>query len=109
MFREDYIMRSIEQLGKFMARLLELKEDGDYDGALDLIDGSYGALLEREREFMDLVDIDTLIGLVHDPERLRALCRVMEEEALLWDLKGEGARADARRRQARAIEAHLSE
>jgi hypothetical protein len=112
-FEKDWIQRVLRQLAIFFARLLRLKEAGEYGRALQELRGAYGELLGLPWDVLGAVDAPTAAALLGDPERVKVLARLVAEEADLLALGGdpvaaEQASAEARRLHEAAIAAGAS-
>lgn len=83
MFRQDYIERQIEQLAQALARITALRTAGSFDAALEEVRQSYGALGVASSYLR--LDAKSLTVLVRDKNKLLALARLLDEEALVLD------------------------
>jgi len=103
--RRDYIMRLIEQFAQVLARIMGLRKAGKLDEAQILVnetaDGIFGSL----RSMIDKVDASTAAGLLGGREKIAVYAALNAEEAEIAALKGDGRKAQARRR--RALELYL--
>jgi len=86
-YQQDYILRLIERIAQFVARIAKLQEEEDYDGAQDALDEAFGALLGPERQWIRELDMSTVVMLVSNPDSLKCFARLMEEEGALLDAK----------------------
>jgi hypothetical protein len=101
MIREDYLIRMIRQFFEALARLNKQRERGDLEAARATADALYEEL-GIPKELVEVVDTPTLVGMLKDPERMRAAAKLFWEEALL--LKAGGDPLTAYTRFARAWE-----
>jgi len=100
-FRDDYVMRQIQQAMEAVARAFGALAGARREEAFEELDQAYDALLEHNRGMMDVVDTATLARLVGSPERVRALAKVSKADG---DLRAElGDEVAAARAQARAL------
>jgi hypothetical protein len=99
-FRNDYLMRHIEQLAAALARIIGLNRRDEFTAARDEAQRAWEELLDVPRELRDAVDIPTLAGMLREPGRLRLGGRLFAEEARALAGLGDDARAQALRRRA---------
>ena len=97
-------MRVIRQFVEAVARMLKLRDSGDLEAALREGDSAYD-LLGVPREICDVVDTETLAGLLRHPEMMRAAAKLFREEAVIYERKRDPVTAFAKRR--RALELRL--
>lgn len=81
MYREDYVIRMIKQLGAFLARIAAMRKRGDYAGALETARTAWGELFDVPRDLVEVVDGPTLARLLGEPARMRAAADLLMEEA----------------------------
>jgi hypothetical protein len=101
-FRRDYIQRMVQQLAEALARIAGLRAQKDLDGAEREVAEAYRTL-NVDPTFLSL-DARSLIAVVGDPDRLRMLARLLDEEAAVCEARGDAASA----RRKRALAAELS-
>lgn len=103
--RRDYILRLIEQFAEVLARIMGLRKSGKLDEAQKLAnetaDGIFGSL----RAMIDQVDPSTAAGLLGARDKIAVYAALTAEEAEIAALRGDGRRAQTRRR--RALELYL--
>jgi hypothetical protein len=104
MFREDYILRLIEQLGEALRRMAGMSAKGDHAAALDELEVAWGKL-DVPRELVDVVDTPTLAGMLRDPRTMRAVAGLFTAEARARAATGDPLHAHVLMR--RAFELHL--
>ncbi len=73
MIRQDYIMRLIEQLVRFLAKVLFNKENGNYGEALKNIDKAFSGILGLDSKLIDISSSDDIIELINLPGESTAL------------------------------------
>lgn len=105
MFRQDWLMRLIEQLGDFVRRMAGLVEKGRYEEALSESDRAWSDLLGVPRDVVDRVDGPTLAQLLRDPAKQRAAAELLATEARAFAGKGDPLHAALCYR--RALELYL--
>jgi Family of unknown function (DUF6483) len=86
MLRKDYLLRQIEMLSAFVARLLKMRSSGDEQGAIDEIEQAYQSLFGLESRLISLMPNEFLLGKLRSGEYLDAdqgftLAVVMREDA----------------------------
>lgn len=99
---DDYLLRTLEQFNKFVARIVKALRDEEEQVAESEIAGAYEALLGGDRVFLGMVDTATLANLLGSPEKVRVLARLSALEARLVEKQGDAVRAQ--RLQVRARE-----
>jgi hypothetical protein len=104
MFREDYILRLIEQVGEALRKLAGLNAKGDHGAALAGIDEAWSKL-DVPRELVEVVDTPTLAGMLRDPRTMRLVAGLFVEEARALAGRGDPVHAHVLIR--RAMELHL--
>lgn len=80
MFRQDYILRLIEQLGDAVRRLAGMNDRGEYGAALDALDEAWGKL-DVPRGLVDVVDTPTLAGMLRDARTMRLVAGLFVQES----------------------------
>lgn len=105
MFRDDYLMRQIEQLAGFLARAAGFSAGGAPSEALRELQQAWDQLLgDVPRDMVDVLDPPTLAGLLRSPERVKAAAQLLAEEARALEVLGD-PRAPAVLRKARELAA----
>jgi len=104
-FRQDYLMRLVQQLAEAIRRISGLNRSGHHDAALAAADQQWGELLDAPRALIDAVDTPTLAAMLRDPAKLRAAAKLCHEEGRA--LAGKDCPAHAQRRYRRALELML--
>lgn len=100
MFREDYLIRLIQQLVDAIARIAGLNRRGEHDRALAEAEQAWGKLLDAPPDLIDAVDTATLAGMLRDPEKMRAAAQLLHEEGRALAGKGDPLHAAVRYRRA---------
>lgn len=101
-------MRLIEEAAWVLGRLLGLREDGRYQEAFDLIDGTLASFFPFKRELLhhtlpeDLPEILTQEYGMND-DQMTILADFLREEGNLWYRQGEWSKATASMVRALAI------
>lgn len=103
--QRDYILRMIEQLGDFLARIAGAKREQKLEVALDEIGAALGALFGPLLGTLEALDTEGAATLLSTPEKVRAYAILTAERADVIALKGEARRA--RSLHLRALELHL--
>src|ERR687886_368635 len=96
----DYVLRLIESLGAFLARIRKLREDGEHAAALAEIERTLGELLGPTGGLVARLDSATAAQLVGDPRRLGAWAHLLAAEGDVREELGHAAAAEATRRRA---------
>lgn len=100
MFRDDYVLRLIQQLAECLARMSRRRGDGRFNDALAESERAWSELFEVPRELADAVSSETLSGLLGHPARIRAAARILHEEGRIHAARGDGLTAAVRYRRA---------
>ena len=103
MFERDYVMRAVKQVAAALARVLGLRQLGKQEEADRELDELYRGLVPFDRELLDMLDPQTLAGMIREPERAHAICELLAFEADDADRRGESDRARRGRRRALAL------
>ena len=86
MFQKDWLQRQLEMLSALIAQLLKLRQDGDEQAALQLIDDTYRELFGLEPRLVGLTPDEFLIDKVRsgnriDGHRALTLATLLREDA----------------------------
>jgi hypothetical protein len=101
--REDYIERMIERLVAALAAILKAGRQERWDEALDLVRQTSLSLFGLEYRMLVTIDALSVANLLGHPEKLKALAKLVLEEARLFEHKGELPLAAGRRSHAEAL------
>ena len=99
-FREDYILRIIQQVADFLARIAGHNRKREFDQAVDEASRAWTEILDVPRELVDVVDTPTLAGMLREPDRMRAAAQLLVEEARAVAGRGDPLGAGQRYRRA---------
>ncbi|HEX3482778.1 MAG TPA: hypothetical protein VHT91_47540 [Kofleriaceae bacterium] len=103
MFREDYILRMVQQLAAAIARIAGLNQREEHDQALAEADRAWDELLgDTPADLAASVDSRTLAGMLRQPARIRLASQILGEQARA--LAGQRDATGAARRARRALE-----
>ena len=80
MLRDDYVIRLIKQLGRFLARIARKRKDEEYEAAIAEAGNAWDEMIGHSRSLVDVVDMHTLAGILIDPVRMRAAAQLLIEE-----------------------------
>ena len=94
MFRNDYIMRLIEQLGAVLASVLKLGDVGQFQQALAALDQAYHQFFGLDADLINAMDDDYLIEMlsphgVLDGERALVMANLLLAEGDLYQKQGQ--------------------
>ena len=104
MAQRDYVQRIVERLGRFLARLARLREEGQLERALREADEAVPDLLGIDLGLVESVDAPTAVRLLGSPERVAVLTRLLAEKAELLRAAGREAEAEKLRHRISALE-----
>jgi hypothetical protein len=100
--QRDYILRLIESVAAAVARVLKRRSEGDLAGARRELRQAMDEVLGPGAAMLPMVDSQTAVNLVSDPQRLVLYARLLELDAdLLADV---GQPAESRASLRRALE-----
>ena len=85
MIRRDYVMRMIEEFGKFLAAIVGLKREGKYGAALNKIDNVYEGMIDLDPKVLKSIDMDELLDFLQhekkfDNHYLKMIAELLFEE-----------------------------
>jgi hypothetical protein len=103
--QRDYILRMIEQLGVFLAKIMGARKAGDFDLAEREVKAALGALFGPLAEMLEKVDSASAANLLGGPEKIGAAAALYAERAAVRQAAGNEAAARVDRR--RALELYL--
>ena len=101
--REDYIERMIERLVAALAAILKAGKQEQWEEALGLVQQTSLSLFGLEYRMLVTIDARSVADVLGHPEKLKALARLILEEARLFERRGELPLAAARRSHAGAL------
>lgn len=95
MIQRDYIERLIQQCAEFLGRILRLREVGELDPALRLVDEAANELLGPLRPLLDRLEATTAVDVAGrlDIDRIRLYAALLGEQALIHAARSDTARA----------------
>lgn len=91
---DDYLLRTIEEFNKFVARIVKALREQEEQVAESEIAGAYEALLGGDRVFLGMVDAATLANLLGSADKVRVLARLSALEARLVASQGDAVRSE---------------
>ena len=105
----DFILRSIEQLARFVAatmrRALGRSEAGEHQAALEELADSYRELFGLDPQFLHLISADQLLQALRDRSKLEPLAQLLETDAAIREKAGDPARSPILRLRAAELRA----
>lgn len=96
----DYILRMIEQLGIFLAKIVGARTVGDFDLAEREVKAALGALFGPLADMLEKVDSASAATLLGGSEKIGAAAALYAERAAVREAAGNQAAARADRRHA---------
>lgn len=101
MFKRDYLLHIIEQIGKVLVKIVDLLKDNKPDEALDTIHKTYDRFLHLKVEELDaILEQDPVNKLINehdfDGQRLNALAELLKAEGDIHLYEGNEERAKSR-------------
>jgi hypothetical protein len=94
MVRRDYIMRMVEEFGKYLAAIVGLKLDGKPEEALKKIDNVYEGMIDLDPKALKSLSIDELLGYLQIKKKfnnhyLKMIAELLYEEGLIYSEIGD--------------------
>ncbi len=94
MIQKDYIMRMVEEFGKYLAAIVGLKRDGDLGGALKKIDDVYEGMIDLDPKVLKSLSIDELLDFLQKEKGfnnhyLKMIAELLYEEGLIYSESGD--------------------
>lgn len=94
MIQRDYIMRMIEEFGKYLAAIVGLKTDGDLGGALKKIDEVYEGMIDLDPKVLKSLSVDELLDFLQKEKEfnnhyLKMIAELLYEEGLIYSESGD--------------------
>jgi hypothetical protein len=105
LFENDYIKRLVQQFAELNAALAGMKREQRIDEALEEMREAYGRILATDGEMLHMIDPASAARLLNDPKAVATYVAMLRQEAELYRILGETARADRLAARAAAIEA----
>ncbi len=89
MIRRDYIMRMIDEFGKFLAAIVGLKREGKFEDALDKVDGLYQGMLDLDPKVLKSLDKDEVLDYLQKEKEytnqyLKLIAELLFEEGQIY-------------------------
>ena len=96
MFREDYLIRLIQQMAEAIRRLAGLRQRGDYEAALAAAGKIYDDLTTVPREMSEALDTPSFAALLGSADKMRTAALLFWEEGKIYAAKGDPLTAQDR-------------
>jgi|RhiMetdeSRZDD1v2_1073273.scaffolds.fasta_scaffold111793_2 hypothetical protein len=111
MLERDYVLRLIQLFAQAVARILGLKRAGQLDDALEAVSLTADEIFGTLRITLDAIDPQSAARLLASQEKIEVYAILTAEEASIFELKGDAARATNGYRRALSfyLEAELLE
>jgi len=90
--RDDFLMRQIRQLARFLAALLGLGKEGKFDEALTELQRAYGTYVGMSRSMIDRLDAASVVTVL-GRDRARMALALLEAEVAILTARGQDSRA----------------
>lgn len=89
MIQRDYIMRMIEEFGKFLSLVVGLKREGNYEDALEKIDNVYEGMLDLDPKTLKSVDAKELLDFLQNKKKfnnqyVKMIAELLFEEGQIY-------------------------
>lgn len=105
MYQQDYIKRQVELFAAALATLASKRAAGALEEAQEAVRAAYSAL--GIDALLLRLDPASLVRTIQSPEKVRALCELMDQEALLMEALSKQSHAVRLRQQAASIRGAL--
>ena len=94
MISRDYIQRLIEEFAKFLAAVMRLRKEGNFDGALKETRKIYTGVLDLEPETIQSILPDNLLEYLREEKELsnshlKMVAELLYEEGLVYTENGD--------------------
>lgn len=96
MIYQDYLLRLLQQLTRFVARILKLRDEKKPVEALKAVQTAFDELFGGGREWLKEVDSLTMASLLEDPETMKAYAQLLTLEGQLLEELGQLGLANMR-------------
>lgn len=93
MFRDDWLLRVIQEVADALARIVAKKKAGQHEEALEEVDEAMRELMGRNASLVRVLDAATIAHMCPNAQTVRALADLRREEADLKERLGERAAA----------------
>ena len=103
MFREDYLMKMVQQLTEYLVKIAKLRDEGELDQALAAVDEALEALFGNDLVLLQQLDPLSAARMLSHPERIAAYARLLEEEASIYLKMGEIQLTERLRKRAKLV------
>jgi len=104
MFREDYLMKMVQQLAEHLAKIVKLRDAGELEQALAAVDEGLAALFGDDLTLLQQLDPLSAARMLSHPERKTAYAKLLEEEAIIYLKMGEIQLTERLRKRAKLVE-----
>lgn len=110
MIQRDYIERLIEQCAQAISRMLQLRREGRFDAALQVVGDAADRLLGPLRPVLERMEPASAVAFVGSTQlgRIRIYAALAGEEGLIHQARGDSARAYLRGRRSLELYAAAS-
>lgn len=94
MIHRDYIMRMVEEFGKYLAAIVGLKLEGKLDEALKKIDTVYEGMIDLDPKALKSLSVDELLVFLQKEKEfnnhyLKMIAELLYEEGLIYYESGD--------------------
>ncbi len=94
MFQRDYILRLIEEFGKFLAAIAGLRLEGKLEEALKKVDETYNELLEIDPKVVKSLNDNEVLGFFqeekkYDNKQLNLVAELLYQEGMIYSEEGD--------------------
>jgi hypothetical protein len=108
-FEKDYIKRQMKALSQALAKvLLGARTEMKYEDSILQLRKTAGDHLRVDPELVGALDVASAVSLLRRPERVLAYAELLDAEAEVHRLAGDGETAAARTRRAAALRASVT-
>ena len=87
--QRDYVLRMIQQLGEFLAKIAGARREKRFDDALREVDAALDGLFGPMKRTLNDVDSATAASLLRAHEKVIAYAKLLAAQAEIYDDKGE--------------------
>lgn len=114
MIRKDYILRMVEEFGKFLAAIVGLRREGKLDEALKKIDDVYRGMIDLDPIIIKSVSPEELLDFLQNEQQynshyLKMIAELLFEEGQIYVENGDPVSAQNVLGKAKILINHLME
>jgi hypothetical protein len=103
--RYDYVMRHVQHLAQFVARIIALTEQRAWAELAPTLEQAYKTLLGVDKALLDCVDAESARLLLDSTEKITVWAKLLQQEAAAAEAQGDHATAERLRYKSQTLSA----